>query len=90
MLILTYNPFCCYFTRVYLLVEGIDYLEEFQRGLLHVTRGIKIFAMTSLHCDLNAGEGPSEYLIARVSIYHNSAPELTYERDCLHMTASKD
>jgi hypothetical protein len=68
----TYNPLCCDFTRVYLLVKGIEYLEKCFRGLLRATRGIKIFAMISLHRDLKAIEGPSEYLIERLCIRHHS------------------
>ena len=72
MSILAHNPLCYCFTRMYLLTEGIEYLVKRYRGLLRATRGIKLFTMISLHRDLKAVEGPSEYLIARVSIYHNS------------------
>ena len=72
MSILAHNPLCYCFTRMYLLTEGIEYLVKRYRGLLRATRGIKFFAMISLHRDPDAVEGPSEYLIARVSIYHKS------------------
>jgi hypothetical protein len=58
---------------VYLLTKGIEYLQKCHHGLLRATRGIKLFTMISLQRDLKTVEGPSEDLIARVRIYHNSA-----------------
>jgi hypothetical protein len=75
-MVFTQNPLCCYFTRMYLFVKGIEYLEEYHRGLLRVTHSIKIFAMISLHRDLKAVEGLSEDLIARLSIYHKSTTRI--------------
>ena len=72
MWILTHNPPCCYFTRVYLLAKGIEYPEKCHRSILHAARGMKSFAMISQHLDLKAVKGPSEYLIVRVSMYHNT------------------
>ena len=54
---------------MYLLTKGIEYLKKCQSGLLRAARGIKLFAMISLHRHLKCVESPSEYLIARVSIY---------------------